>query len=185
VSRKWVIIIAVVVIDLIIAIAVMAIVLDRGRDEARRASAAATTSTTGVGSPYDFVELPDDVDLDKVEEASLVSVLLADEGGKVTSYGVSTGIPAAQALAEAVRGAEEVDAETAAEIAASGSTSMGEPGGGADSTAHATITFVLPSREILTFLADLDRGLVARGESAWRVDGDLRALVEAAISGRG
>jgi hypothetical protein len=173
VSRKWVIVIAVVVIDLIIAIAVVAIVLDRERDDARRASSAAT-STTDVGSPYDFVELPDDVDLDRIEAASLVSILLADETGKLTSYGVSTGLPAAQALAEAVRGAEEVDAETAV-----------APGGGADSGPQATITFVLPNREILTFLADLDRGLVARGVSAWRIDGDLRALVEAAISGRG
>jgi hypothetical protein len=175
---------AVVVVDLIIAIVVVAIVLDRQRGDARRASAAAT-STTGVGSPYDFVELPDDVDLDRIETASLVSILLADEAGKLTSYGMSTGLPAAQALAEAVRGAEEVDAVAAEEITGSGSTSVGEPGEGVDSGSQATITFVLPNREILTLLAYLDRGLLARGENAWRIDGDLRALVEAAISGRG
>ncbi len=184
-SRKWLIIVAVVVIDLIIAIAVVAIVLDRERDEARRAAATAATSTTGITSPYDFVELPDDEDLDTVEEASLVSILVADEAGKLTSYGVSTGLPAAQALSEAVRDAEEVAAGTVVEMSGFGSTNGGGPGGGADSAAHATITFVLPSREILTFLADLDRGLLARGDNAWQVDGDLRALVEAAISNPG
>jgi hypothetical protein len=185
VSRKWVIVTAVVVAALIIAIAVVAIVLDRERDEARRAAATAATSTTGISSPYDFVELPDDEDLDAVEAASLVSILVADEDGKLTSYGVSTGLPAARALSDAVRDAQEVDAETVSEMSGPGSTSAEGAGGDADSTASATITFVLPSREILTFLADLDTGLLARGDSAWQIDGDLRALVEAAISSPG
>jgi len=179
VSRKWIIIIAVLVIDLVIAITVVAILLDRERDEARRAAAIAATSTTGVTSPYDFVELPADIDLDVVEEASFVSILIPNEGGELTSYGVSTGLAAAQVLSEAVRDAEEVDAETAATMVGSGGT------GGAGSPARATITFVLPTREILTFVADLDRGLIARGDKAWRIDGDLRALVEAATASPG
>jgi len=176
VSRKWIIIIAVLVIGLVIAITVVAVLLDRERDEARRAAAIAATSTTGVTSPYDFVELPDDIDLDVVKEASFVSILIPNEGGELTSYGVSTGLAAARVLSEAVRDAEEVDAETAATMTGAG---------GAGSPAPATITFVLPTREILTFVADLDRGLIARGDKAWRVDGDLRALVEAATAGPG
>jgi hypothetical protein len=165
------------ILGLVVAIAVLAIILDRERDEARRASAAAATSTTGVNSPYDFVELPGDTDLDRLEEASLVSILLTSEEGRLTSYGASTVLPAAQALTAAVRDSREVDAATAEEIAQTGAGDVSEP--------QATLTFILPNREILTFSADLDRGLVARGGKAWLVDGDLRALVEAAISGRG
>jgi len=183
VSRRWAIVIAVVVISLVIAIAVVGIMLDRERDEARRA-AAAGTSTTGVTSPYDFVELPDEADLDLVEEASLVSILLTDDSGKLTSYGLSAELPAAQALTEAVHEAKELDAEIAAEIASSMSTTL-ESSGTPDSTSQAIITFVLPTREILTFLADLDRGIIVRSKSAWQLDGDLRVLVDAAISSRG
>ena len=176
-SRKWVIFTATLVLGLVVAIAALAVILDRERDEARRASAAAATSTTGVSSPYDFVELPDDTDLDRLAEASLISILVTDAEGQVTSYGLSTVLPAAQALTTAVGDAEEVDDATAEEF-----LRMGE---GVASQYQTTITFVLPNREILTFSADLGEGLVARGDSIWRVEGDLKALVETAISGEG
>ncbi len=176
VSRKWMVIIAVLVVDLIIAIAVVAIVLDRERDDARRAATVAT-STTGLTSPYDFTELPDDVDLDVIEDASFVSILVPNESGELTSYGVSMELPAAQSLSAAVRDAEEVEAGTAATILGAGSTGAGAAG--------AAITFVLPGRETLTFVVDLDQGLITRAGRAWRVDGDLGALVEAAAASPG
>jgi hypothetical protein len=196
-SRRWIVIIAVLALDLIIAIAVVAILLDRERDEARRAAAIAATSTTGVSSPYDFTELPDEVDLDVIEDASFVSILVPNETGELTSYGVSMDLPAAKALADAVRDADEVDAETAASVLENGAMSEGapstDPAGagttGTDSTgarvADAALTFVLPGRETLTFLMDLDQGLIAREGRAWQVDGDLRALVLAATASPG
>jgi hypothetical protein len=177
VSRKSVIFVAILVVGLVVAIAVLAVILDRERDQARLASAIAATSTTGVSSPYDFVELPGNTDLGRLAEASLVSILVKDATGQVTSYGVSTALAAAQALTAAFGDAEEADDATAEELL--------QTGEGAASESQATITFVLPNREIMTFSADLDRGLVARDDSVWRVDGDLRALVEAATSGEG
>ena len=196
-SRKWIIIIAVLVLDLIIAITVVAFVLDRERDEARRAAAVAATSTTGVSSPYDFTELPDEVDLDVIEDASFLSVLVPNETGELTSYGVSMDLPTAKALADAVRDADEVDAETAATIAGTASTGDDRTGTGTAGTdptgagvagagvAGAALTFVLPDRETLTFLMDLEQGLIAREGRAWQVDGDLRALVQAATASPG
>jgi hypothetical protein len=196
-SRRWIIIIAVLVLDLIIAIAVIAFVLDRERDEARRAAAVAATSTTGVSSPYDFTELPDEVDLDVIKDASFLSILVPNGIGELTSYGVSMDLPAAKALADAVRDADEVDAELAATIA--GTASTGDDGTGTGTTgtdptgagvagtgvAGAALTFVLPGRETLTFLMDLEQGLIAREGRAWQVDGDLRALVQAATASPG
>jgi hypothetical protein len=196
-SRKWIIIIAVLVLDLIIAITVVAFVLDRERDEARHAAAVAATSTTGVSSPYDFTELPDEVDLDVIEDASFLSILVPNETGELTSYGVSMDLPAAKALADAVRDADEVDAETAATIAGTASTVDDRTGTGTAGTdptgagvagagvAGAALTFVLPGRETLTFLMDLEQGLIAREGRAWQVDGDLRALVQAATASPG
>ena len=196
-SRKWIIIIAVLVLDLIIAITVVAFVLDRERDEARRAAAVAATSTTDVSSPYDFTELPDEVDLDVIEDASFLSILVPNETGELTSYGVSMDLPAAKALADAVRDADEVDAETAATIAGTASTGDDRTGTGTAGTdptgagvagagvTGAALTFVLPGRETLTFLMDLEQGLIAREGRAWQVDGDLRALVQAATASPG
>ena len=196
-SRKWIVIIAVLVLDLIIAITAVAIVLDRERDEARRAAAVAATSTTGVSSPYDFTELPDEVDLDVIEDASFLSILVPNETGELTSYGVSMDLPAAKALADAVRDADEVDAETAATVAGTASTGDDRTGTGTAGTdptgagvagagvAGAALTFVLPGRETLTFLMDLEQGLIAREGRAWQVDGDLRALVQAATASPG
>lgn len=179
-SRKRIIIAAVLAAGLVVAIAVVAIVIDRQRDGNERTSAIAT-STTGISSPYDFVELPEDVELETLEEASFVSILVEDDSGMLTSYGVSAGLPATQALMESFSRAEELDAEAGADLATSGSTSEGGAGNTATSP-RTTITFVLPGREILTFTVDLDTGLVVRAGRAWQVEGDLGALVEAAIS---
>jgi len=166
VSRKWMVIIAVLVIDLIVAVTVVAILVDRNRDEARRAAAIAATSTTGVTSPYDFAELPPDTDLETIETASFVSILIPNAAGKPTSYGVSADLPAAWALIAAIRGAEELDDDAAATVATAGNA----------------ITFVLPTRQTVAFALDLEQGLVARGGRAWRPEAELSDLVAAAVA---
>jgi hypothetical protein len=165
VSRRWMVIIATIVIVLIAAVTVVAILVDRDRDKARRAAAIAATSTTGVTSPYDLTELPADADLDVVEDAAFVSILVPSAEGRPTGYGVSANLPAAQALMASVRDADEVDAEA--------------PGSAGDA---GTLAFVLPTRETLTFTLDLEHGLVSRGGHTWRPDGDLKALIESATT---
>ena len=132
----------------------------------------AATSTTDAGSPYDLTELAGEVDLGLVGQASFASISISGAGGRLTSYGVSSDLPAMQALSRAIQDAKEVDAQSLGPVAT---------GGGAP-TATSTIVFVLPSRETLTFTLDLDHGLISRGNGTWRPAGDLRALVEAATT---
>ena len=99
-----------------------------------------------------------------------MSIYVPNESGTLTSYGVSSDLPATQALSEAIRKADEVGADEAA-------ATLGAK------AADSTITFVLPSRDTLTFALYLEQGMIARGSQVWRPDGDLKALVEAAIAG--
>ena len=153
------------------AIVATVLLVDRSHDNARRAAAIAATSTSGVTSPYDLTELPAGTDLDVVEKAAFVSIFVPNGSGTFTSYGVHSDLPAAQALTKAIQDADEVGADSGASV--TGTTT-------ADATATSTITFVLPTRETLTFTLDLEQGLVARGGQVWRPKGDLKALVEAA-----
>lgn len=179
--RKWcrsrirALVITAVAVVVIAAVVVTALLVDRNRNDARRAAAAAAaaTSTTGFTSPYDLTELPVGADLDVIGGASFASLSIMSADGKLTSYGVDSTIPAMQALTKAILDAEEVSGGVAATAAG---------GDGSVATARSTITFVLPSRETLTFALDLDRGLISRQARVWRPDGELKALVEAATA---
>ena len=174
VPLKWVFVSAAGLIVVFAAIVVAVVLVDQSRDNSRKAEAAAATSTTGVTSPYDLTELPADAELDAIEHAAFVSILVPNVSGTLTSYGISSDLPAAQALTQAIRDADDVDPGTPA---SSTGNSAGQAG------VVSTITFVLPTRETLTFGLDLDQGLITRGDRAWRPRGDLRALVETAIAG--
>ncbi len=140
-------------------------------------------AAAGVTSPYDLTELSPTADLDVVEDAAFVSIFVPNESAKMTSYAINSGLPAARALMEAIRNSEEVGAEAATTAT---SVAAAESSAGDDSESAAltpTITFVFPSRDILTFVLDLERGLISRGGQTWRPDGDLNALVETAIAG--
>ena len=170
VSLKW-LLATVIGLLVVMAVIIVALILsDRSDDEARRAEAAAATSTTGAASPYDLHELPVGADRDAVEEAAFVSIFTPDETGKLTSYGISSDLPIAKDLIEAVTEADDVDADVAAS----------ELGGRA---AESTITFVLSTRDTMTFALYLDQGMIARGAQVWRPEGDFAGLVKAAISG--
>ena len=174
VPLKWVLVAAIALIVVMAAIVVTVLLVDRSRDDERRAAAAAATSTTGITSPYDLAELPADTDLDVVDDAAFVSIFVPNESGTLTSYGVSAAVTAARALIEAIKDADEVDAATAAAV--TGATTEG-------TATASTITFVFATRDTLTFVVDLQQGLIARGNRAWKTDGDLRGLVEAATAG--
>lgn len=171
-SRRWMIIVVAAVV-VVAAVALTALLVGQSRDDARRVAEAAATSTTGVAAPYDLTELPADTDLDVIEDASFVSILIPNDSGRLTSYGVGSSLPAMQALTKAILDADQVDAQGAGSVTS-----------GASALAFAsTLTFVLASRETLTFTLDLDQGLISRGDKAWRPKGDLKALVEAATAG--
>lgn len=162
----------------VIAAAVLLTVFLAGDKDATDSQAASDTgAATAVTSPYDFSELPGGSGPAEVENASYVSILLADEAGGLTAYGLNSGMPAAEALKQAVLHADEVDSDvvssltTVASTAASATVELGS-----------SLTFVFADRGKLTFDLYVEQGLVVRGQRAWRVDGDLATLIEAAVA---
>jgi hypothetical protein len=147
------------------------VLVDQNSEDARRAAAIAATSTTGASSPYDLTELPAETDLDAIVDASFLSLLVPNDEGELTSYGINAKLPGAQALAKAIMDAEEVNMTITTTTTGSAGTVSGS-----------SIVFVFPSRATLTFSVDLGQGLVARGGKAWRPKGDLKALIKAATS---
>ena len=153
------------------AIVATVVLVDQNREDSRRAAAVAATSTTGASSPYDLTELPADTDLDAIVDASFLSLLIPNDEGRLTSYGVNAKLPGAQTLAKAIMDAEEVNVTITTITAGTAGTVSGS-----------SIIFVFPSRATLTFNVDLGQGLVARGGKTWRPKGDLKALIKAATS---
>jgi hypothetical protein len=175
-SRRTLLLGAVVFV-VIIVVVVVVVVLTTGGDKQDGAALGDESTATLVTSPYDMIELPGGMSLDVVAKTSFISILVPDGKGSLTSYSVKSDLPAAQALINAVIDAKEVDEKLAAAVTA---TTVPLTSGDS-STATATITFVFASRETLTFALDLGQGLIARESQAWRPEGDLKALVDAAI----
>jgi hypothetical protein len=177
-SRRWAgsrvrtLVIAAGAVIVIGAIVATIVLVDHNRDSARRAAAIAATSTTGIASPYDLTELPADTDLNVIADASFVSILIPNDGGKLTSYGINAKLPGVQALAAAIMNAEEVSVATTATTTA----------GAAGAASSSSIIFVMSSDETMTFSLDLAQGLVARDGQTWRPKGDLKALTKAATA---
>ncbi len=154
-----------VAILLVVAAVIVVVFVVVGRDDAT------TTATTGgvadgatqVTSPYDLHELPADTDPGEVKDASLVSVSLPNDTGGTDYYGLSADTDAAKALIQAVSGAEAVEA---AQV---------EP-------TQSTLTFMFPDRSTLAYELYVQAGVIGRSGGYWRVDGDLAALVEAALA---
>ncbi len=158
------------------AVIVVAVVLTGPDDDSQPGAGDGTDSgLTGVTSPYDFSELPDQKGPGEVKRASYVSIMLADAAGSLTSYGANATLPTAKALLDAVGSADEVDSATAAALGQGAQ-------GAADGATASTLTFVFPDRSTLTYTLYLDRGLIARGTRAWKPEGDLQKLVQAVVA---
>jgi hypothetical protein len=169
------IIFAVVALVVVAAIAVPLALVNRKGDSGPLATDQGLAAATEVTSPYDFSEVAGDGDPRDVERATYVSILLTDEAGKLTSYGINSSLPAAQGLVTAVGAADEVDAAT---LPTTGAGS----GDGGGATVASALTFVFPDRSTLTYTLHLDQGLIARGTRAWKPAGDLQALVQAIVT---
>jgi hypothetical protein len=168
ISMKWFLAMVGGLIVLLAVVVVVVVLVGRDGGNSKDAETADQDAVTLVTSPYDLVEMPADVDLDAVSKAAFVSVYVPNNDGQLTSYGVSSDLPAAKALTEAVKKADELD-----QAEADAATGM--------VAAKSTITFVLPSRETITFSLYVQQGIIAREGHAWRPDGDLASLVDAAI----
>jgi hypothetical protein len=175
-SRRTMLLAAVALV-IVVVVVVVVVVVTAGGDKPGKTAVTDGSAATLVTSPYDMIELPAGVSIDLVAKASFISILVPDDKGTLTSYGVKSDLPAAQALIKAITSAKQVDEQLAAAVTATTVPLTA----GAGSNATATITFVFASRETLTFALDLEAGLIARESQAWRPEGDLKTLVGAAI----
>jgi hypothetical protein len=165
----------------LVAVILVGVSLHGGADDANDLASDATDSgATEVTSPYDFTELPAGTGPSDVADASYVSVLLVNKSGQLTSYGLSAEVAAAQALKEAVRQAEQVDGDILSSL-----TTVTQAASAGTDGLRPTLTFVFPDRTTLTFAAYVEQGLIVRDERAWRVEGDLAMLIEAAATAGG
>jgi hypothetical protein len=161
---------------LIIAAVVIVIVVAVRHDSVTDTTQDSGGSATAITSPYDLHELPAGTAPGDVQNASLVSISLPGIGGASDYYGISADNPAAKALIQAVAGADQVDSSEAPTITVLDTTTSGAP------ASAATLTFLFPDRSTLAFDLYVEQGLIGRGGHFWRVDGDLAALVQAAVS---
>jgi hypothetical protein len=148
-------------------------------EKGRSGSNDGSGDVTQVTSPYDLHEASAETGPSDVKSASLVSISLTAKDGKSNYYGLSANTVAAKALIKAVSGADEVGA---AEVV----TTTTAPGTAPVSTTSAlsSLTFLFPDRSTLAFDLYVEQGIVGRSGHFWRVDGDLVALIEAAVSSR-
>jgi hypothetical protein len=86
-------------------------------------------------------------------------------------------MPAAEALKHAVMRASAVDSDAMSPLSPATSSAPDDA-----VLIGSTLTFVFPDRGKLTFDLYVEQGLVARGDKAWAVDGDLAALIAAAVA---
>jgi hypothetical protein len=173
--RLWVAGGVVVVVAVVVAI-ILAVVLRHGNANNTSGSDNGTGDATEVTSPYDLHELSADTGPGDVSKASLVSISLPSGDGTSKYYGLSSGTEPANALIEAVAKAKEVEAGDLA------TTTTQQGGSSTRASTGATLTFLFPDRTTLSFDMYVQQGIIARGGRFWRVDGELSALVEAAVT---
>ena len=158
--------ILVILIAVLIAAAILFVIAhEQSRKNAQRAAADDATSTTTVTSPYDMTEVSGKLAFNILDSTTFISILVPNDEGKLTSYMADASGSAAKALIQAVRGSSEV-----------------KPAPAAGGSTASTLTFVLPSRQIVTFTLDLSAGLLYRQGQAWQPKGDLKTLVQAATT---
>jgi hypothetical protein len=160
----------------VVVVVLLVVLLNRDGDKGQSGSTEGGGDATQVTSPYDLHELPAGTGPGDVKNASLVSISLPAAGGRSDYYGLSATTPAAKALIRAISGAREVDP------AAVSTTATAVPSTASQAASLATLTFLFPDRSTLAFDLYLGQGIIARGGHSWQVDGDLAALIEAAVS---
>jgi hypothetical protein len=177
IRRKWLLFTVAGVVVLVIVVLLAVFLTGREDTDGNLASNQVDSGQTLVTSPYDFFELPAGAEPRDVEKASYVSILLLSESGQLTSYGLDSEMPEAQALKDAVREAEETDEEVLSSLTTAPQAASDEEVG-----LRSTLTFVFPDRATLTFDLFVDQGLIARDDRVWQVGVSFSLLIEAAAT---
>lgn len=146
-------------VALLLVVLAGGVLLLRG-DGPAPATTTAAPAAPAVASPYDLTEAADELDRSTLAQAKFASLLLETPDG-ATSYMVAAGNEPFAALADAVAGAVAVE----------------EP---APDTVE-SLTFVMPDRVTVTFALDAAGGLIARGDTVWRMQADVEPLVRAIV----
>lgn len=167
-------VLAAILLAVAVVVVVVVLLVSQGDDGDASSNGAGDGIGTDVTSPYDVHELPADTGPGNAREATLVSIALMNESGTVDYYGLSSDTEPAEALMKAAADADEIESsEVPAEAFAAAADS---------STPLPTITFLFEDRGTLAFDLYIEQDIIARGGRFWQVDGDLSALIDAAVS---
>jgi len=149
---------------LVVVAVILVVVAVVGRDDSTvTTQTTQTDDVTLVTSPYDLHELPEGTKPSEVKNATLVSISRPNDTGGTDYYSLSSDTDAAKAIIDAVSKAESVEAAQA------------EP-------TETTLTFLFDDRSTLLFEVYLEADIVGRAGEYWLADGDLSALIDAAIA---
>jgi hypothetical protein len=120
-----------------------------------------------VTSPYDFTEATPTVDFNRFGDAKFISLTLKTPAG-VRSYLLARDSAGFVTLIAALASAQQ----TVVPVSPPGQTTLSEPAVGP------SLTVVMADRTTYTFALDLKSNVLVRGTQVWRLQGDLKTLVE-------
>jgi hypothetical protein len=173
-------------VALIVALAGVAIALAISGDEGSPQHGVTEQATTTAPTfPYDFVEAPEEVTVETLENAKFASLTLVTPDG-LESYLLAADSEAFVSLTEALAGANEGPHEVTPEDMAPGEAAGSTTPSGSDAlipgVTVSTLTYVMDDRSTYTLVLDLEDGILFRGDQEWRPQADLGGLIQAATA---
>lgn len=154
----------------IFAVALVFLLVTRGSETPRSPTTSVSRGPV-VTSPYDFTEADPTVDFNRFGDAKFISLLLENPAG-VRSYLLAPDSAGFATLIAALGSAQQ----TVVPVSPPGQTTLSEPAVGP------FLTVVMADRTTYTFALDLKSNALVRGTQAWRLQGDLKTLVESVTS---
>lgn len=164
---------------IIVAGVAAALLIRSGGEESTTTTASAPGPV--VTSPYDFTEASTgSLDFGAVGDAKFVSLTLETPEG-YRSYLLKRDTERFAVLVAALARTHEGPAPESGPLGtAGGSATSSRPTEATTAELTPTLTVVMPDRTTYTFLVDQERGLLVRGDRAWKTEEDLRTLLDRA-----
>ena len=164
---------------LILAVVLVAVLATRDDEDTGGLTATSTTSGAVVTSPYDFTEADAPVEISRFADAKFISLTVATPAG-VKSYLLAHDSAGFATLIAALAGARK----TADRTTTSGRTGAaeGEKAGTGEEAIGSSLTVVMADRTTYTFAFDVAGDVIVRGSQTWRLQSDLKTLVERATA---
>jgi hypothetical protein len=173
---------------LALAIVIVAVLVATRGGAPDHPAATSTSLAPAVTSPYDFTEADTPVDFTKFRDAKFISLTLETPAGP-KSYLLARSSAGFDTLTAALATATEVTATgsgtatgsdtTAGSVGAGGPATMaGPPSGTTPDEIPPSLTVVMADRTTFTFALDVAAGLMVRNRRAWKLEGDLKTLLE-------